>query len=80
MERSLHLSRAIAIALAAILFVIGAAIGAGLNSWTARSVFGSSRGIPVYVSQEAARADAADPGMGFAHVFQPALGMRLKVS
>jgi serine protease Do len=68
-----HLNRAIAIIVAAIVFVIGVAVGAGLNSWTGRSVFGSSRGIPVYVSKEAAEAAGSDAAMGFAHVFQPAL-------
>ena len=73
MERSVQLSRAIAIAVAAIILVIGAALGAGLNSWTGRSVLGSSRGIPVYVSKDAAEADGSDAAMGFAQVLQPAL-------
>jgi len=68
-----QLSRAIAIAVAAIILVIGAALGAGLNSWTGRSVLGSSRGIPVYVSKDAAEADGSDAAMGFAQVLQPAL-------
>ena len=72
MEPSVHLNRAIAIVVAGIIFVIGAAIGAGLSSWTGRSVSGSSRGIPVYVTKEA-EAAGVDAGMGFAHVFQPAL-------
>ena len=73
MERSVHLSHGIAILVAAIIFVIGAALGVGLNSWTGRSVLGSSRGIPVYVSKEASEAAASDMTMGFAQVLQPAL-------
>ena len=73
MERSVHVNRAIAIVHSIILFVIGAAIGAKLNSWTGRSVLGSARAIPVYVSKEAGEATGSDAAMGFAHVFTPAL-------
>lgn len=73
MERSVRLSQGIAILVAAIIFAIGAALGAGLHSWTGRSVLGSSREIPVYVSKEASDATASDVAMGFAHVLQPAL-------
>jgi len=72
-ERSVHLSHGIALLVAAIIFAIGAALGAGLNSWTGRPVLGSSRGIPVYVTQGASEATASDLTMGFAHVLQPAL-------
>jgi len=72
-ERSVHLSRAIAIVLSIIIFVIGATIGAKLNSWTGRSVLGSARAVPVYVSKDAAEATGPDAAMGFAPIFKPAL-------
>lgn len=73
MERFMHIRHSIAIAVAVCIFVIGAAIGVGITSWSGRTVFGSSRGIPVYIGQK----DGPDTGHpnaeGFAPVLAPVL-------
>lgn len=68
----MRLSHGLAIVIAIVIFIVGAAIGTGVSSWTGRSVFRSSHNIPVYVSQTAAE-DASATGMGFAPILKPAL-------
>ena len=72
MERPKHVSRRIAIVIAGCIFILGAAIGTGLSSWLGRSVFGSSREVPVYMSAGVENAGSA-PGLGFAPILKPAL-------
>ena len=67
MERFMHVRHSIAVAVC--IFVIGAAIGVGINSWSGHTVFGSSRGIPVYIGQK----DGSDTGRPNAEGFAPVL-------
>src|SRR5215469_1009340 len=71
-ERPKHVSRRIAFVIAVCIFILGAAIGAGLSSWLGRSVFGSSREVPVYMSAAVENTGSA-PGLGFAPILKPAL-------
>jgi serine protease Do len=57
--------------LAACMLIIGGIVGSSLTSWTGHSVFGSSHGIPIFVS-EAAETNAAS-AMGFSQVLKPVL-------
>lgn len=73
MERSMHIRHSLAVAVAVCIFVIGAALGVGITSWSGNTVLGSSRGIPIYIGQK----DGSDPGQpngaGFASVLAPVL-------
>ncbi|HEX6802552.1 MAG TPA: DegQ family serine endoprotease [Terriglobales bacterium] len=80
MERSVHLSRVIAIVIGVCIFVIGGAIGTGLTSWAGRSVFGSSRATPVYINDSAAASAASASGMGFDSVLKPALPAVVRIT
>ena len=73
MERFMHIRHSIAIAVTVCIFIIGAALGIGVTSWSGRTVLGSSRGIPVYIGEKDGR-DAGQPnGAGFAPVLAPVL-------
>lgn len=73
MERFMHIRHSLAVAVAVCIFVIGAALGVGIASWSGNTVLGSSRGIPIYIGQK----DGSDPGQpngaGFASVLAPVL-------
>jgi serine protease Do len=74
-ERSAQMRRSFSIIILGIcLLLAGTALGVGLTSWTGRPVFGSSRGIPMYITQSGAAERAASAnGMGFAAILKPAL-------
>jgi len=72
-ERFMHVRHSIAIAVAVCIFVIGAALGVGITSWSGHTVFGSSRGIPVYIGQKDGPGTGYPNGDGFAPVLSPVL-------
>ncbi len=70
----MHIRHSIAIAIAVCILVVGATLGVGLTSWSGHTVFGSSRGIPVYIGQSKAGHQSEPPnGEGFAPVLAPVL-------
>lgn len=73
MERFMHIRHSLAIAVAVCIFVIGAALGVGITSWSGNTVLGSSRGIPVYIGQKDGPDMGRPSGAGFAAVLAPVL-------
>lgn len=73
MERIMHVRHSLAIAVAVCIFVIGAALGVGISSWSGNTVLGSSRGIPIYIGQKDGRDPGQPNGGGFASILSPVL-------
>jgi serine protease Do len=73
MDRILHVRHSVVIIAAICILIVGAAVGAGITSWSGYAVLGSSATVPVYMGQSTAGRDAQANGMGFASMLQPVL-------
>jgi serine protease Do len=74
MEPFIQVRRSAALAITAIILVIGAALGLAASSWAGHPVFGATHAVPVYISQTTrAASDPMSNPMGFASLFKPAL-------
>jgi serine protease Do len=72
-ERFLQIRQSAALAVVAVVLVIGGAIGIGASSWVGHPVLGATHEVPVYISQASASNQPKDNTMGFAPLFKPAL-------
>lgn len=71
----MQVRHSVAIIVAICILVAGAALGAGISSWSGHTVFGGSgHAVPVYIAQTPGARNSGHPDeMGFASVIDPAL-------
>lgn len=74
MARFIQIRRPAAFTIGVLILIVGGVLGVAAGSWSGHTVLGSSRQVPIYISQTARSAnDPASNAMGFAPVFKPAL-------
>jgi serine protease Do len=74
-ERFLQIRRPAAVAVGVIILIVGGVLGIAASPWAGQTVLGSSRTVPIYISQSGAGAAVGPKSneLGFAPLLKPAL-------